>query len=67
MDEVGLGLPEIPRLSWGSIVPKMNMFTPKGFQQLVIGPGVVCGSNALTGVISAIATIPKLVSATQEQ
>jgi hypothetical protein len=32
MDEVGLGLPEIPRLRWGSIVPEMHMLTPKGFQ-----------------------------------
>jgi len=32
MDEVGLGLPEIARLWWRSVMPKMNMLTPKGFQ-----------------------------------
>jgi hypothetical protein len=67
MNEVGFGLPEISRLGWGSVMPKMNMLTPKGFQQLIIGPGVVCGSNAFTGVVGAIATIPELVGASQEQ
>jgi hypothetical protein len=32
MDEVGLGLPEIPRLGWAPIMPEMHMLTPKGFQ-----------------------------------
>jgi hypothetical protein len=67
MNEVGFGLPEIPRLGWGPVMPKMNMLTPERFKQLIVGPGVVCGSNAFTGVVGAIATIPELVGASQEQ